>query len=60
MLGQGIRPRAYHPTARVQRDQDLMKFLADYRTAIAQAVQRMHAYQDFVNHYCRAASSIWN
>ena len=60
MLGQRIMPRAYHPAARVLSDQDLSKFLADYRTAIAQTVTRMPAHQDFVNQYCKSASSVWN
>jgi tryptophan halogenase len=60
MLGQHIRPRTYHPGARVQGDQELLKFLADYRAAIAQTVQRMPPHQDFVNQYCKASNSVWN
>ena len=60
MLGQRIRPRTYHPAARVQGDQELLKFLADFRAAIAQTVARMPAHQDFVNQYCKASSSVWN
>jgi tryptophan halogenase len=60
MLGQRIMPRAYHPAARVLSDQDLGKFLADYRTAIAQTVARMPAHQDFVNQYCLSSNSVWN
>ncbi|HUQ10716.1 MAG TPA: tryptophan 7-halogenase, partial [Steroidobacteraceae bacterium] len=60
MLGQGIRPKTYHPAARVLPDPDLTKFLADYRAAIAQTVARMPVHQDYVNQYCRASNSVWN
>jgi tryptophan halogenase len=60
MLGQGITPRTYHHAARILGEQDLTKFLADYRASIAQTVARMPVHQDFVNQYCKASSSVWN
>ena len=60
MLGQRITPRAYHPAARVLSDQDLTRFLADYRGSINQTVARMPMHQDFVNQYCKASNSVWN
>jgi tryptophan halogenase len=60
MLGQRIKPRAYHPAARVLSDQDLTRFLTDYRTSITQTVARMPSHQDFVNQYCKASSSVWS
>jgi len=60
MLGQRIEPAAYHPAARVLSDQDLMKFLGDYRASIAQTVARLPVHQDFVNQYCKASNSVWN
>ena len=60
MLGQGIRPKTYHPAARMLADPDLTKFLADYRASIAQTVARMPVHQDYVNQYCKASNSVWN
>ena len=59
MLGQRIEPRTYHPAARVLADQDLVKFLADYRQSLSQTVARMPVHQDFVNQYCKSSSSVW-
>ena len=53
MLGQRIMPKPYHPAARLLSEQDLTKFLADYRASIAQTVARMPVHQDFVNQYCK-------
>jgi tryptophan halogenase len=60
MLGQRIMPRSYHPAARLLDQQDLTKFLADYRASITQTVARMPGHQDFVNQYCRSSNSVWN
>jgi tryptophan 7-halogenase len=60
MLGQRITPRSYHHAARILSEQDLTKFLADYRTSITQTVARMPVHQDFVNQYCKASNSVWN
>jgi tryptophan halogenase len=60
MLGQRITPRTYHPAARIPGDQDLTKYLADFRASVAQTVGRMPAHQDFVNQYCKASNSVWN
>jgi tryptophan halogenase len=60
MLGQRIMPKSYHHAARILSEQDLNKFLADYRASIAQAVARMPVHQDFVNQYCRSSNNVWN
>ena len=60
MLGQRITPRSYHPAARILGEQELTKFLADYRASITQTVARMPVHQDFVNQYCKASNSVWN
>jgi tryptophan 7-halogenase len=60
MLGQRIMPSTYHPAARVLGDQELTKFLAEFRASIEQTVARMPAHQDFVNQYCKASNSVWN
>lgn len=60
MLGQRIMPMTYHPAARVLSEQDLAKYLAEFRESIAQTVARMPVHQDFVNQYCKASNSVWN
>ena len=59
MLGQRITPGPYHPAARVLGDNELLKFLADYRSSIAETVAKMPVHQDFVNQYCKAPNSVW-
>jgi tryptophan 7-halogenase len=60
MLGQRIRPKTYHPAARLLPADELTKYLADFRTSIQQTVARMPVHQDFVNQYCKASNSVWN
>jgi len=59
MLGQRIQPGTYHPAARLVGDQELTKYLADFRSSITQTVARMPVHQEFVNQYCKAANSVW-
>jgi tryptophan 7-halogenase len=59
MLGQRILPAAYHPAARLIGEQELLKYLAEFRGSVAQTVARLPAHQDFVNQYCKAANSVW-
>ncbi|MBC8025252.1 MAG: tryptophan 7-halogenase, partial [Steroidobacteraceae bacterium] len=59
MLGQHIQPDTYHPAARLVGEQELTKYLADFRSSVTQTVARMPAHQDFVNQYCKAANSAW-
>jgi len=60
MLGQRIKPKTYHPAARLLGAEELTKFLAEFRASILQTVARMPAHQDFVNQYCKASNSVWN
>ena len=59
MLGQRIMPKTYHPAARMVSEQELTKFLADYRARSQQAVARLPVHQDFVNQYCKSSNSVW-
>jgi tryptophan halogenase len=59
MLGQRIEPNTYHPAARLIGDQELVKYLAEFRASVAQTVARLPVHQDFVNQYCKAADSVW-
>jgi tryptophan 7-halogenase len=60
MLGQRIMPKSYHHAARILSDQELAKYLADFRATVTQAVARLPVHQDFVNQYCKASNSVWN
>jgi tryptophan halogenase len=60
LLGQRVQPSSYHHAARLLGEEELKKFLADYRASISQTVARMPIHQDFVNQYCRANDSVWN
>ena len=60
MLGQHIVPRHYHPFARVMRDDELTKYLADFRKSVAAAVAKLPLHQDFVNSYCKATAGVWS
>ena len=60
MLGQGIRPKHYHPLTKGLKDQDLARFLDTIRSSIRKAVDGMPGHQDFVDQYARASDSIWN
>jgi len=60
MFGQRITPKTYHRAARMLGDQELLKFLADFRAGVTRTVARMPIHQDFVNQYCKASNSVWN
>lgn len=55
MVGQGVRPKAYHAMAdRLSSDQ-LKTFLGDVKTIIAKAIDPLPIHQEFVDNYCAAA-----
>jgi tryptophan halogenase len=60
MLGQGIKPAAYHQLTRAISDADLQRLLEGIKNPIAQAVEKMPSHQEFVDRYCKASSDIWD
>ena len=54
MMGQGIVPRRYHPTADVLSQDDLQRFLDGIRHTVLGNVQRMPAHMDYLRSYCPA------
>lgn len=54
MMGQGILPKRYHPTADVIPKADLARFLDDIRSSVLSNVQRMPAHMDYLRSYCPA------
>jgi tryptophan halogenase len=59
MLGQRIIPRNYHQIARTIEDAELVKYLADFRQSVSEAVARLPPHQEFVNRYCMSPLSVW-
>lgn len=58
MVGQGLIPENYHPVANEMPVDDLVKFLADIRLQVHQSLQKMPAYKDYLDFYCKASD--WN
>ena len=54
MLGQGIEPKHYHPTADVMDQVDLVRFLGDIRGNVLDTVRQMPAHMDYLRSYCPA------
>ena len=59
MLGQGIYPEHYHHVARTMSDNDLARFLAEFRASISQAVAKLPPQQAFIDQYCKTTSAVW-
>jgi tryptophan halogenase len=53
MLGQGIRPEHYHPSARTIGADQLARLLQEARTSIADSVAKLPTQQEFIDRYCR-------
>jgi tryptophan halogenase len=56
MLGQRIRPRHYHHSARTITAPELNRLLNDVRTSIRDSVARLPTQQEFIDRYCRIGS----
>ncbi|GAB3510561.1 tryptophan 7-halogenase [Pseudoxanthomonas daejeonensis] len=54
MLGQGIEPRRYHPTADVMTQADLVRFLGDIRNNVLGTVRQMPTHMDYMRSYAPA------
>ncbi len=52
MLGQGIRPKSYHPIVDMMGDQDLRKFMQFQRQKVDGVVGQLLTHQEFLNRYC--------
>jgi tryptophan halogenase len=55
MMGQGIKPQAYHPIAEKMRDEELERFLATIRDNVTRTVAALPGHSDYVARYCGAA-----
>jgi len=54
MMGQGIVPKRYHPTADVMSPADLQRFLDDIRRNVLDTARQMPAHMDYLRNYCPA------
>lgn len=52
MLGQGIKPKAYHPIVDLMGDQELNTFLENIRKKVKQNVAQLPLHVDFIKQYC--------
>jgi tryptophan halogenase len=54
MLGQGLVPQGYHPTADLMGDAELSRFLDGIRDGINRNVAQLPAHAAYVERYCKA------
>jgi tryptophan halogenase len=52
MVGQGIKPRAYHPLADNLTSVQLREYLANVQTIALKAANALPAHRDYIAHYC--------
>lgn len=54
MLGQGILPEQYHPTADVMTDEELTAFMQGIKGHVDRTVARLPKHADYIKQYCPA------
>jgi tryptophan 7-halogenase len=54
MLGQGIKPKTYHPIVGMMDMKELEKSLMGFRSGIQQQVAELPTHADFIKSYCNA------
>ena len=54
LLGQGVVPKHYHPSARMLPDNELRQVLTGLKAQVSQTVAKLPKHLDFINSYCRA------
>jgi tryptophan halogenase len=57
MIGQGIRPRRYHPVADNLPAEQFTEFLSNIRTLIHGAVERMNSHERFIAEHCASPAA---
>lgn len=56
MLGQGIRPRSYHPAVDWVKDEDMLSLVNHVEKVVSSNVALMPRHEDFIARYCAAVS----
>ena len=54
MLGQGIRPRAYHPLVENTADEPIYKMLANVKSVMHAVVEKMPTHAQYIAAHCKA------
>ena len=54
MLGQGIKPRAYHPLVDVMSEEDIMRRMVGIKSVIEKSVNVMPSHADFIAEHCQS------
>lgn len=52
MLGQGLKPRSYHPIVDMMDEEELAQFLAHQENKVTHLVGQLHNHEDFLARYC--------
>ena len=52
LMGQGVMPEHYHPTADVMSEPDLKRFLDDIRQHVETTVRQLPPHQAYIDQYC--------
>jgi tryptophan halogenase len=55
MMGQGIIPSEYHPSADVMNDAELTRFMGEVKSRVDQIVAKLPNHEAYVKQYCAAA-----
>lgn len=53
MMGQGILPKAYHPTPDALNDADLKQLLKNIRASVRNTVDHLPSHREFIDYYCK-------
>ncbi|MFT4077428.1 MAG: tryptophan 7-halogenase [Asticcacaulis sp.] len=56
MLGQGIRPRSYHPAVDWVKDEDMLSLVSHVEKVVSSNVALMPRHEDFIARHCAAVS----
>jgi tryptophan 7-halogenase len=56
MLGQGIKPKSYHPIVDMISEQELRQFMQIQAQRVDHLLQQLPSHQEFINRYCPAAN----
>jgi tryptophan halogenase len=57
LMGQGMRPRAHNPLARLAPPDQLKRALGDLQGNVARSVAALPPHADFLNRYCAAEAA---
>lgn len=52
MLGQGIKPKSYHPIVDMMNEEELFQFLAHQENKVTHLLSQLSNHEDFLAQYC--------